>query len=370
MNTPPRTPRTPQLAPRLYNRRNEVSPPSVIRTRPRFARLRSQPYSSSPSRVRMDQDLGEVIETESEPEDEQDELRGPIFSLDDDMDEYYDDEVEEPLDTRSQEEIEESLKAKMKATEELPEEYEEAEEDDPNKCFYSYGYYDVNIQKFLDKHPDNFIIEHGDNVECESLSNLKQLYTNDDVYDIYYECSESNIKKTAEKGFTPISFTPDDYYTDVEYVKVSPTTNIFIVKPDWMYEGPVPEPRRFKLVNTGIKKRLIERSLTKSGANVVSGIHCDPLDTFDIYKLESVTLGSVTLGGKKKKHNGIKHKSIKHKGMKHKSIKYKKSKKIIKKSINKTRKNIKKSKTRTRTRKIQLKRKLKTHTRRVTKNKK
>ncbi len=39
MNTPPRTPRTPQLAPRLYNRRNEVSPPSVIRTRPRFARL-------------------------------------------------------------------------------------------------------------------------------------------------------------------------------------------------------------------------------------------------------------------------------------------------------------------------------------------
>jgi hypothetical protein len=358
MNTPPRTP---QLS-RSGNNINNLSPPSIRRTR----QSRVHPYARRPVRMRIEPDLGEVIETESEPEE--DELRPPVFSLDDDedIDNYYDDEIEpmdvQPEDTRSREEIEESLRAKMEATESLPEEYEEAEEDDPNKCFYSYGYYDVNIQKYLDKHPDNFVIEYGKNVECESLSNLKKLFTNNDVYDIYYECSASNIKKTAEKGFTPISFSPEDYYTDTEYVKVSPTTNIFIVKPDWMYDGPVPEPRRFKLVNTGVKKRLIERSLTESGANVVSGIHCDPLDTFDIYKLEPITLGPITLGpitlgGKKKKHTTLKHRDNKYKINKHNGIKHKKSKKVIKKSINKKKK-------------ITLKRNSKKYTRRIRKNKK
>jgi hypothetical protein len=83
-------------------------------------------------------------------------------------------------------------------------------------------------------------------------------------------------------------FNPGDFITDTEYVKVG-SANHYIVKPDWFYAGPAPAPRMFKLVATGERKRLISKRIaTIYGANVVSDVHCDPLDTFDIFRLEPV----------------------------------------------------------------------------------
>jgi hypothetical protein len=114
-----------------------------------------------------------------------------------------------------------------------------------------------------------------------------------------------------------------------------------------MYDGPVPAPRWFKLVNTGESKRLIQRSLTRRGANVVSGVHCDPLDTFDIYRLEPVSSGGKhTTTKRKRKHNkktkiNVKRETKK-KAKNHKSKKHKKTLKKHKKHIRKHKKTVRK----------------------------
>ena len=230
------------------------------------------------------------------------------------------------------------MRSKLALADAEADEYEEADEDDKDTCFYAYGYYDINIQKYLEKHPDNFVVEYGGNVTCESLTNLKKMFYDNGEYEIYYECSAENIKTTAINGFTPLSFTPADYYTEKAYVKISPTTNIFVEKQDWMYEGPVPEPRRFRLVATGVQKRLIAKSLTISDTDVVSGVHCDPLDTFEIYRLELISTGGrrkqyiIKRKNITKKKNITKRKNItKKRHIRKKNIKKTKHKKILKK---------------------------------------
>ena len=81
------------------------------------------------------------------------------------------------------------------------------------------------------------------------------------------------------------------------------SANHYIVKPKWFYAGPVPEPRMFNLVSTGKKKRLISKRIathanriaTQYGTDVVSDVHCDPLDTFEIYRLKPVFLKARTV---------------------------------------------------------------------------
>jgi uncharacterized protein YjbI with pentapeptide repeats len=181
-------------------------------------------------------------------------------------------------------------------------EEEEAEDDealagDTNTCYAVTDLYDKNIDKYLAKDPGNFILQVGDNKECESLQNLKQQYYSEELRDMegYYECSQSVIDRQIQQGFTETTFKPKDYITDVEYVKVG-SYNQYIIKPDWFYDGPAPEPRVFKLVSTGDKKRLISKRIathanriaTQYGTNVVSDVHCDPKDTFEIFRLEAV----------------------------------------------------------------------------------
>jgi Leucine-rich repeat (LRR) protein len=178
---------------------------------------------------------------------------------------------------------------------------QEAEDDealpgDKNTCYAVIDLYDKNIDKYLAKDPGNFILKVGKNKECESLENLKLQYFSAELndYEGYYECSQKVIDKQTQTGRTEIAFREGDYYPEVEYVKVGSYNN-FIVKPDWFYEGPAPEPRIFQLVSSGVKKRLISKRIaTHHGVNVVSDIHCDPLDTFDIYELKPVFLKSTT----------------------------------------------------------------------------
>jgi uncharacterized protein YjbI with pentapeptide repeats len=179
---------------------------------------------------------------------------------------------------------------------------QEAEDDealpgDKNTCYAVIDLYDKNIDKYLEKDPGNFILINGKNKECESLTNLKQQYFSEELndYEGYYECSQSVIDWQNAAGHTKIAFNPEDYITDVEYVKVG-SANHYIVKPKWFYAGPVPEPRMFNLVSTGKKKRLISKRIAKLyGSDVVSDVHCDPLDTFEIYRLKPVFLKAITL---------------------------------------------------------------------------
>ena len=177
---------------------------------------------------------------------------------------------------------------------------DEAVEGDKNTCYAVTDLYDKNIDKYLAKDPGNFILVNGENKECESLVNLQRQYYSNELRDMegYYECSQSlidwqnqpwrNERGEIERRPTRIVFNPEDFITDVEYVKVG-SANHYIVKPDWFYAGPAPAPRMFKLVATSERKRLISKRIaTIYGANVVSDVHCDPLDTFDIFRLEPV----------------------------------------------------------------------------------
>ena len=164
------------------------------------------------------------------------------------------------------------------------------------------------ILLYLQKNPFNFVIKKTNGgFECESLTNLRKTYINDNEddrngkykYSSYYECSEKLMKKVLATGVTHTKFTETDYDSTKEYVKIGSALS-FIEKPEWMYAGPPAEPRIYKLVSTGEEKYLIEKTLTKPGANMFSGIHCDRQDHFEIFKLEPSPLDAVPdMGGKR-----------------------------------------------------------------------
>ena len=164
------------------------------------------------------------------------------------------------------------------------------------------------ILLYLQKNPFNFVIKKTNGgFECESLKNLRKTYINDNEddrngkykYSSYYECSEKLMKKVLATGVTHTKFTETDYDSTKEYVKIGSALS-FIEKPEWMYAGPPAEPRIYKLVSTGEEKYLIEKTLTKPGANMFSGIHCDRQDHFEIFKLEPSPLDAVPdMGGKR-----------------------------------------------------------------------
>ena len=159
-----------------------------------------------------------------------------------------------------------------------------------NTCFSDSDQYDKNIKKYLAEDKDNFILYlNANNKKCESLEGLKSQHRlpNSEEYEGYYECNQSIIDTQNRLGFTRTFFSKEDYNTDVEYVKMG--YNQHIVKPDWFYAGPVPEPRIFELVATGVEKRMISKRIALNpGANVVSDVHCDPRDTYEIYVLKPV----------------------------------------------------------------------------------
>ena len=203
---------------------------------------------------------------------------------------------------------------------------DEALEGDKNICFdYIYGD-DKNILKYLQKNPLNLVIKKTNGeFECESMNSLRKQYKNEKgrgkyKYYGYYECSEELMNKVKRTGVTPMDFGVNDYDATKEYVKIGSALT-YIEKPDWMYAGTPPEPRIFELVPTGYKKYLVEKSLTKKDANLISGIHCDVDDNFEIFTLVPVDLAGNMSGGKnsrrkhtiKRKHTSKRKHTIKRK---------------------------------------------------------
>jgi len=216
-----------------------------------------------------------------------------------------------------------------------------------DKCFWSYGPYDIESKKWLKK-SGNFIVQvpdietkspgsgiiltESENYHCLSLEYLKQVSKiegKEDKYETFHECSKDVMAKVlAPNGITPLGFGYDDdkkdYNICVSYVKIDA---YFVEKPDWFWNGPVPEPRKFKLVKLeGGEKYLVSRSIALYGHNAISGVHCDKSDKHYIYKLApSVdnTQEKIAEGGGVRKNNKryIKKSTIRFKKTTNKHIK-------------------------------------------------
>uniref|UniRef100_A0A6C0HPG0 BspA family leucine-rich repeat surface protein n=1 Tax=viral metagenome TaxID=1070528 RepID=A0A6C0HPG0_9ZZZZ len=197
-----------------------------------------------------------------------------------------------------------------------------------DKCFWSSGPYDIESKNWLKK-SGNFIVQvpdietkssssgiiltESENYHCLSLEYLKRvskIERKKDKYETFHECSKDVMAKVlAPNGITPLGFGYDDdkkdYNLCVSYVKID---TYFVEKPDWFWNGPVPEPRKFKLVKIeGGEKYLVSRSIALYGHNAISGVHCDKSDKYYIYKLAPIVDNTeeknVQGGGTRKKNN-------------------------------------------------------------------
>ena len=211
------------------------------------------------------------------------------------------------------------------------EEYDEAPEglSNKDKCFWPYGPYDVKNTDYL-KNPNHFLIQlpgSSTNYECTSLNDMKKtanlkeefnLREND--YKGYYECSDKLMEKSLRTGITPLAFGPGDFNDAVEYVLFGTASRYYVRKPEWLWDGPIPEPKKFKLVQDSPDlKYFLSKSVVKYNGNVVSDTHCDSRDNGYVYRLEPILEGGKRV---KKTNNKPNKKTIK---------KVKKNKKTVKK---------------------------------------
>ena len=61
--------------------------------------------------------------------------------------------------------------------------------------------------------------------------------------------------------------------------------NTYVVKPDWIYNGPVPEPRIFHLQKVGEKIAMVSNTILDYSDRLESGDHCNNTETVPVYKL-------------------------------------------------------------------------------------
>ena len=284
----------------------------------------------------------------------------PVLSDEDDNDEDEDEEDEDDDDD----------------DEEDDDDYEKAGETiaPKDKCFWSSGPYDIESKNWLKK-SGNFIVQvpdietkssgsgiiltESENYHCLSLEYLKRvskIERKEDKYETFHECSKDVMAKVlAPNGITPLGFGYDDdkkdYNLCVSYVKID---TYFVEKPDWFWNGPVPEPRKFKLVKIeGGEKYLVSRSIALYGHNAISGVHCDKSDKYYVYRLDNTEkeIGLFEFLRKNKKIGGTRKKNN--------NKRYKKKSTIrVKKTTNKHTKNGRRKPTKTKlTRKVKLKNK-------------
>jgi surface protein len=201
----------------------------------------------------------------------------------------------------------ESYKPKRGAVKE-DEDYEEAPDDMPTEqtCFWGIGPYYISSAEYL-KTPNQFIFKlpNSNNYECASLNDLKhsaRIEGRQNVYNGFYECSQRIMDKVRNSGAVPLSFRPDDYIESVEYIRLGNATAFYVVKPDWLWTGPVPEPRKFELVKIGDEEKyFVSKSIAKGyERDVISGVHCDLHDKGYIYKLVPINAGGKRIKKKRK----------------------------------------------------------------------
>jgi len=214
-------------------------------------------------------------------------------------------------------------------------------------CFDAYMLSDEDIQQYLSESPNNFVLRTvlpggGSKYECQSLDTLKTMnqiegpIPDDDErvdspYKIFYECNASGSGNIAGRKF----------------VKLGSELNM-VIKPDWFWDGPIPEPRIFTLqretedvfrfiVSTIFPTRLPAYFYT----GAVSADHCNQVSPVAVFRLVPYT-GSLTGGKRKnkasKRTRKNKSKKVKRRHTKKKQITLKKNKYMRRKKNKKTRK--------------------------------
>jgi uncharacterized protein YjbI with pentapeptide repeats len=241
------------------------------------------------------------------------------------------------------------------------EDYDEAPEDLANedKCFWGIGPYNVKNTDYLTK-PNNFIIQlpgDSNNYECVSLRDMKQLANLKNElklrvvdYQGFYECSKAIMDKVRASNTTPLFFRPDiDFDSTVEYVVFGTASKYYVKKPEWLWDGPIPEPKKFKLVKDSPDlKYFVSKSIGLYNADVVSDTHCDLRDNGYVYRLEPIISG----GRKGAKPSIKKAKKENKKTVKrNKNIKNRENKKTVKRNRNIKNRGNKKTIKRTKTKK-------------------
>jgi uncharacterized protein YjbI with pentapeptide repeats len=238
------------------------------------------------------------------------------------------------------------------------EEYDEAPEglSNKDKCFWPFGPYDVKNTDYL-TNPNHFLIQlpgSSSNYECGSLNDMKRTASLKDEFNLrendykgFYECSQAIMEKVRESGTVPLAFGPGDFNDAVEYVQFGTASRYYVRKPEWLWDGPIPEPKKFKLVqeDSTALKYFVSKSVVKYNGNVVSDTHCDLGDNGYVYRLEPILEG----GKRVKKTNKKTNKKVKKNKKTIKKVK--KNKKTVKK-VKKNKKTVKKVKKNKITRKL------------------
>jgi hypothetical protein len=218
-------------------------------------------------------------------------------------------------------------------------------------CFDPEELSEEKIQDYLDKSPNNFVLTlGGDNYECWSMDSLRARWVlpgeegnyppkpdhlPDPYFQMFYKCKGHIIDRNRDGEPSQVFVKMSFQSTPVE-------------KPDWVFDGPPPAPRVFRLVPTG-KSEILGANNYADGWNEISDYdgsnpggltgadHCegDPVPT---YRLEPIIHTSQS-GGKRSRRSLKKHHRTKKSRSKNKSYglkrKFKKTKSKSKKKTHK-----------------------------------
>ena len=152
-------------------------------------------------------------------------------------------------------------------------------------------YDDIQNYEYLNEDPENFVIlmKGGLNVELHNLNSmrLQHRYVSErsqvQRYNEWYSCRKNDHR-----------LGPNNVNHDDVYVKVGNSLT-FIQKPDWIYEGPVPESRMFELRPTDRKVTAMVSRQILDGGSLVSGDHCNHINPVRIYELIPISENEIKL---------------------------------------------------------------------------
>jgi hypothetical protein len=173
------------------------------------------------------------------------------------------------------------------------------------QCFDVIAQKDRAVHEYLLKNKKHFVLKKGEHYSCDSLKNVKQMST---YKKTFIECNDD----------TPSHWLGNRYNDHVKpggrvFVKMLfRGAPVLVVKPDWMFAGPVPEPRLFELVPQTTVSKFVTSDLVPSivdGFSALGADHCNQTSPQMTYKLEPVLAG----GNKKKQKQHQQKKKQTHK---------------------------------------------------------
>lgn len=245
----------------------------------------------------------------------------PEVQVDDD--EEYNSNEEEDISDDEEDEEEESVRHEREEAlddedeEDLVDEGDEEADGGP-KCNDIIMFDELGIKKYLARNPKNFVIglvkPSGEIIyECQSLKNLKLSNKIDPIprdrspYTSFLECKDETperLQGSYAKWLMPQGRT---------FVKMY-SSNLMVIKPDWLWDGPVPEPRVFLLEQVGDVYKFVTSEAAPTMTtyfNAVGKDHCNQKGRVPVYRLVPATLTAdgyaptttmAATGGKKRKN--------------------------------------------------------------------